>query len=362
MTCRVTPARYSEPVRPETRYARSGDVSIAYQVVGDGPLDLVMVPGFVSHVEVAWEQPNLAHFFSRLSSFSRLILFDKRGTGLSDPVTSAPTIEDRMDDIRAVMDAAGSSHAAVMGVSEGGTLSILFAHEHPERATALILYGSWARRLSAPDYPWGLRAEDLESFLGRMEEAWATGEWWNPDERDPADDDVHRTWWSRYLRMSASPAMARAVIRMNTGMDLRDLLPDVRATTLILHRVGDNWIEVGHGRYLAEKIPGAKYVELPGTDHRLWLGDVEPILSEVEIFLTGRKRRPRRRAAIGMDALSRREREVALLAARGESAAQIASHLFISERTVETHLASVYAKLGVRSKAELIRRADELGV
>jgi pimeloyl-ACP methyl ester carboxylesterase/DNA-binding CsgD family transcriptional regulator len=346
----------------ETRYAKSGDVNIAYQVVGDGPVDLVLVPGFVSHVEAAWEEPRLAHFLSRLASFSRLIVFDKRGTGMSDPVTSPPSMDERMDDIRAVMDAVGSERAAIFGASEGGSLSILFAHRHPERAQALVLYGSWARRLAAADYPWGLRSDELERFLGQMEDAWATGEWWNRDDRSPLDDERHRRWWARYLRMAASPAMAAAVIRMNTEMDLRDLLPDVQVPTLILHRTEDNWIEVGHGRYLAERIPGARYVELPGIDHRVWLGDVETILREVEIFLTGRKPRPRRRVPIGADSLSRREREVALLASYGETAAQIAERLFISERTVETHLASVYAKLGVRSKSELIRRADQFGL
>jgi pimeloyl-ACP methyl ester carboxylesterase/DNA-binding CsgD family transcriptional regulator len=349
-------------VRSQTKYAKSGDVNVAYQVIGDGPADLVLVPGFVSHVEAAWDDPNLAHFLSRLASFSRLIVFDKRGTGLSDPATAAPGMDERMDDIRAVMDAAGSTRAAIFGTSEGGTLSILFALRHPERAQALILYGSWARRLAAPDYPWGLRAEEVEAFLVRMEEAWATGEWWKQDGRGPIDDERHRQWWARYLRMAASPAMAREVIRMNTKIDLRDLLPDVRVPTLILHRTEDNWIDVGHGRYLAEHIPGARYIELPGTDHRVWLGDVETILGEVEIFLTGRKHRPRRRATTGTDSLSRREREIALLASRGETAAQIAGHLFISERTVETHLASVYLKLSLHSKSELIRRAEQLGL
>ena len=192
-----------------------------------------------------------------------------------------------------------------------------------------------------------------------MDAAWATGEWWHPS---PSDDEAVKRWWGRYLRMSASPAMAKAVIRMNTEMDLRDLLPQVRVPTLILHRTGDTWIDVAHGRYLAEHIPGARYVELPGADHRHAVGDVEPILTEIEVFLTGRKRRPRGRATFGVDALSRREREVALLASRGETAAQIAEKLVISERTVESHLASVYAKLGVRSKVELIRRAAEFGL
>jgi pimeloyl-ACP methyl ester carboxylesterase len=157
-----------------TRYARSGSVSIAYQVVGDGPSDLVLVPGFVSHVEVAWEQPRLARFLGRLAAFSRLIMFDKRGTGMSDPVADPPTVDERMDDIRAVMDAAGSQRATVFGVSEGGTLSLLFAHAHPRRAAALIMYGSWARRLPGPDYPYGRTAEQMEATLAGMSSAWDT--------------------------------------------------------------------------------------------------------------------------------------------------------------------------------------------
>lgn len=346
-------------MRPQTHYAKSGGVNIAYQVLGDGPPDLVLAPGFVSHVELAWEEPNFARFLSRLASFSRLIVFDKRGTGMSDPVSSAPTMEQRMDDIRAVMDDVGSARAAVFGVSEGGTLAILFAHRYPERAHALILYGSWARRLAAADYPWGVSPDELEGFLAGMADAWASGEWWRPD---PSDDEAMKQWWGRYLRMSASPAMAQAVIRMNTEMDVRRLLPELRVPTLVLHREGDNWIDVGHGRYLAEHIPDARYVELEGIDHRLFAGDVEPILTEVEVFLTGRKQRPRRRSASGADALSRREREVALLASHGQTATEIADRLVISERTVETHLASVYSKLGVRSKTELIRRAAEFGL
>jgi pimeloyl-ACP methyl ester carboxylesterase/DNA-binding CsgD family transcriptional regulator len=348
-------------MRPQTRYARSGEVSIAYQVLGDGPIDLVMVPGFVSHVEVAWEEPGLARFLSRLASFARLIVFDKRGTGLSDPVTTVPAMDQRMDDIRVVMDAAGVGSAAIFGVSEGGTLSLLFAHTHPERTRALILYGSWARRMSAPDYPWGLRPEELDTFLERMSDAWATGEWWTGPPV-PNDDDRHRTWWARYLRMSASPSMAREVIRLNCSIDVRHLLADLNLPILILHRTGDTWIEVGHARYLAEHLPGARYVELPDTDHRLWLGDTEKLLREIEVFLTGARRRPRRRVAVGVAALSRRELEVARMAASGETAAEIASRLFVSQRTVQTQLASAYAKLGVRGKAELIQRHSELGL
>jgi pimeloyl-ACP methyl ester carboxylesterase/DNA-binding CsgD family transcriptional regulator len=346
----------------DTRYAKSEGVSIAYQVVGDGPMDLILVPGFVSHLEVAWEEPRLAHFLGRLASFSRLIMFDKRGTGMSDPVDTAPTMDQRMDDIRAVMDAAGSRLGALFGISEGGTLSLLFAHAHRERAQALILYGSWARRLAGPDYPHGPSAEQMEDVIGGMASAWASGAWWDGGRPSPADNARHRIWWARYLRMAASPAMAQNVIRMNMRMDVRDLLPTIDQPTLILHRAGDTWIDVGHARYLAEHIPAASYVELPGSDHRPWLGDVDAIADEVEVFVAGRRSRPRRRADIGVDALSRREREVALFASRGETANEIASHLFVSKRTVESHLINVYAKLGVGSKAELIRRAAEFGI
>jgi pimeloyl-ACP methyl ester carboxylesterase/DNA-binding CsgD family transcriptional regulator len=345
-----------------TQYAKSGRVSIAYQVVGDGPTDLILIPGFVSHVELAWEEPRLAHFLGRLAAFSRLVLFDKRGTGMSDPVESPPSMGQRMDDIRAVMDAVGVKRSALFGISEGGTLAALFAHDHPERAEALILYGSWARRVAGPDYPYGPSAGQLEDVIAGMDGAWATGEWWDGGRPSPADDVRHRAWWGRYLRTAASPAMARNVIRMNMGMDIRNLLPAIVQPTLILHRTGDTWIDVAHARYLAERIPSASYVELPGSDHRPWLGDVDAIVDAVEVFMTGHRSRPRRHTTIGVDALSRREREVALLASRGLTATEIAGHLFVSKRTVESHLVNIYRKLGVGSKTEVIRRASELGI
>src|SRR5690242_14164537 len=259
-------------VQPETRYAKSGPVSIAYQVLGEGPIDLVLVPGFVSHVEVAWEEPRLARFLRRLASFARLIVFDKRGTGMSDPVPNPPSMDERMDDIGAVMDEVGSARAAIFGISEGGTLSLLFAESHPERTQAIVLYGSWARRLAGPDYPFGPSAEELEEVIAGMERAWATGEWWNGGQSNAFDDARHRTWWARYLRMAASPAMAQNVLRMNMRLDIRDVLPRVSVPTLIVHRMGDSWIDVGHARYMAQRIPNATYVELPGSEHRPWLG------------------------------------------------------------------------------------------
>ncbi len=250
----------------------------------------------------------------------------------------------------------------MFGVSEGGTLSLLFSNAQPARTSALVMYGSWARRLAGPDYPFGPSAEELEEVVAGMDRAWASGEWWDGGMPSEADDARHRAWWARYLRMSASPAMAQNVIRMNMRLDIRDVLDQIAVPTLILHRTGDTWIDVGHARYLAQHIPNAKYVELPGSDHRPWLGDVDAIADEVEVFLTGRKSRPRRRTNIGVDALSRREREVAVLASRGETAAEIASQLVLSKRTVESHLVSIYAKLGIASKTELIRRASEFGI
>ena len=347
----------------QTRYAKSGRVSVAYQVVGEGAVDLILVPGFVSHLEVAWEEPRLAHFLGRLASFARLIVFDKRGSGMSDPVDRPPSMDERMDDIRAVMDATGSERGTLFGISEGGTLSLLFAHAHPDRAKApcpVRVLGP------SPGRPRTTRTARRPTSWRRRSAGWA-----GPGRRAPggtgagrarADDARHRAWWARYLRMAASPAMAQNLIRMNMGMDIRDLLPTIGQPTLILHRTEDTWIDVGHARYLAEHIPSATFVELPGSDHRPWLGDVDAIADEVEVFVTGRKSRPRRRTSVGVDALSRREREVALLASRGQTAAQVASHLFLSKRTVESHLTSIYAKLGIESKTELIRRASEFGI
>jgi pimeloyl-ACP methyl ester carboxylesterase len=276
-------------VRPTTRYAKSDDYSIAYQVVGDSPLDLVLVPGFVSHIEHAWEDPDFARFLTRLSSFSRLILFDKRGTGLSDrvPVNLLPTLEQRMDDVRAVMDAAGSERAALFGISEGGPMSMLFATTYPKRVIALVLYGTYAKRVRDADYPWAPTEEAHREFLADVERGWGGPshiESWAPS---VADDDRFKRWWGQYLRLGASPAAARAVLEMTIGIDVRGILPAIRVPTLILHRAGDRRIDVGAGRYMAEQIPGAKYVELQGIDHLAWVGDADAIVDEIEEFLTG---------------------------------------------------------------------------
>jgi pimeloyl-ACP methyl ester carboxylesterase/DNA-binding winged helix-turn-helix (wHTH) protein len=272
---------------PRVRYARSGDVNIAYQVVGDGPLDLVFVMGWVSHLEYFWNEPSFARFLTRLASFSRLILFDKRGTGLSDPVSEPPTLEQRMDDVRAVMDAVGSRRAALLGVSEGGPLCSLFAATYPEKAAALVMVGTYAKRLRDADYPWGTTFAEREAFCEEIVRGWA-----GPvgiEQRAPgrAHDPAFRQWWASYLRMGASPGAAVALTRMNAEIDVRGVLPTIRVPTLVLHRGGDRCLRAEEGRYVASLVPGAQYVELPGDDHLPFVGDQDALLDHVESFLTG---------------------------------------------------------------------------
>jgi pimeloyl-ACP methyl ester carboxylesterase/class 3 adenylate cyclase len=273
---------------PEVRYAKSGDVNIAYSVVGEGPFDLVFVSGWVlSVLESAWEGP-AADVLSRLATFSRLILFDKRGTGLSDRTTGVPHLETRMDDIRAVMDAAGSKRAAIMGVSEGGPMTLLFSATYPERTAAAILYGAGASNIKAKDYPWGLSPEEGAERISDISEMVGTQEWL--DERLKsfaptfAHDEGVKRWWRRWVLTSASPAAVVALARMNLEIDARHTLSAICVPTLVMHPVGDEVMDVAEGRYIAERIPGAEMVELPGEDHAWWFRP-EEIGREVERFL-----------------------------------------------------------------------------
>ena len=280
--------------RVKTQYARSGDLHVAYQVVGEGPLDLVYVPGWVSHVELAWEEPTLATFLRRITSFSRLIMFDKRGTGLSDrvPNEKLPTLEERIDDLRAVMDAVGSEQAAVFGFSEGGNLSAFFAATYPERAKALVLFGTFAKRIWSPDYPWAPKSEEREREYETLEREW--GELMDVEDYAPskANDEVFLRRLATYFRRSASPGAAIALLRMNTQLDIRHILPTIRVPTLVIHRSGDRDANVEEGRWIAEQIPNARFVELPGEDHLPWVGDQDAVVDEIEEFLTGARSVP----------------------------------------------------------------------
>jgi pimeloyl-ACP methyl ester carboxylesterase/class 3 adenylate cyclase len=272
---------------PETRYAKSGDVHIAYQVVGDAGPDLVFVPGWVSHVEYAWEDPSFSRFLRQLASFSRLILLDRRGTGLSDPVVDLPSLEQRMDDVRAVMDAARSDEAALFGLSEGGPMCMLFAATYPQRTRALVLYGTSARFLRTRDYPIGMPVDEFDAYAEQLSSSWGSGASADLFAPSLAQNETFRRSWARFERFAVSPAGIRALLRILTDTDVRDILPAIRVPTLVLVRQGDRCTRPDGARYLAERISGARYVELPGIDHFPWVGDADAILEEVEEFLTG---------------------------------------------------------------------------
>lgn len=271
---------------PDIHYAKSGGLNIAFSVTGEGP-DLVVAPGFISHLDIMWEEPSVVHFYSRLASFRRVVAFDKRGTGLSDPVMHAPTLEESVDDLRAVMDAAGCKRADILGISEGGAMAMLMTASHPDRVNALVLYGTFSRLLRAPDYPLGVTEEQLFELVALSAEGWGEGVGlggWAPSRRDDAD---LRRWWARLQRVAASPGMVRNIFALYPQLDIRDVLPVIQAPTLVLHRREDRMVRLEMGRYLADRIVGAKFVELDGADHLFFTGDADTVLDEIEEFLTG---------------------------------------------------------------------------
>jgi pimeloyl-ACP methyl ester carboxylesterase len=274
-------------MEPETHYADSDGVSIAYQVYGDGPVDFVLVPGFVSHVELLTDDPGTARFFRRLSAFSRLLVFDKRGQGLSDRPGRPPTLEESMDDLRAVIEAAGFERPAILGISEGGPMSMLYAATYPDEISALVLFGTFARMVETEGFPHGITDEQLNKWGSVVRRDWggpvALGIW----APSRVGDGEFERWWARLLRQGTSPAGALALMDLYREMDVRSILPAIDVPTLVLHREDDRMISVDQGRYLAESIPGARLVELPGEDHLPFAGDLDALLGEVEEFLVG---------------------------------------------------------------------------
>jgi DNA-binding SARP family transcriptional activator/class 3 adenylate cyclase len=295
----LAPPRTSAPTvppspvpRPQTttRYAMNGDISLGYQVFGDGELELLLTTGWVLPMELAWDDPAYVRFLERLGSFARVLLWDKRGTGLSDRFAPGdlPTFDERVSDLLAVMDAAGFERPALFGLSEGALLSCLFAAKHPERTRSLALYGGWARTIVAPDYPWGPTHEQFDGFVNAVTATWADAtpllRLWAADVQE---DTALRAWWTRALHLGASPGAAVQWLRLTAEYDIRGALPSITVPTLVVHRSDDAIIPVVHGRYLANHIPGAKYVELPGANHLWWVGDHEQVLEPVQQFLTG---------------------------------------------------------------------------
>jgi pimeloyl-ACP methyl ester carboxylesterase/DNA-binding SARP family transcriptional activator len=273
--------------RRRTEYVRSGATAIAFQVVGSGPCDVVFIPGFVSHIEVCWELPAYARFLHRLAAHGRLVLFDKRGTGMSDPVDHQCSLEERIDDIRVVMDAAGSKAAVLFGISEGGPMSVLFAQRYPERVEGIVMCGAAARLFATADRPGAWTPEFYETYVAGIDSAWADGhgvEFVNPS---TAGDERLREWTARYFRLAASPRMARELLAMNAYGDVTDLLPSLSVPTLVVHRRDERWVRPENARFLADRIPGARLALVDGADHWPWVGDAEPVLAAVDEFLAG---------------------------------------------------------------------------
>ncbi|HUC15927.1 MAG TPA: adenylate/guanylate cyclase domain-containing protein [Acidimicrobiales bacterium] len=268
---------------------RADGLNIAYQVVGDGPFDLVYVPGFVSNVELSWEEPLFALFLERLASFSRLILFDKRGTGMSDrvPTGELPSLEERVDDLTAVLDAVGSDEAALFSHSEGGNVAVMFAATYPERTRALVTAGIFAKRVRSEDYPWAPTTEERARAIEQVEADWGGTSWLIDLVPSCADDEPFKARLASYFRQSASPGAAAALFRMNTNIDIRSVLPTISVPTMVMHRIGDRDANIEEGRWIAARIPGARFIELAGEDHIPWVGDAQALLDLVEEFLTG---------------------------------------------------------------------------
>jgi pimeloyl-ACP methyl ester carboxylesterase len=276
----------------ETRYAKSGELNIAYQVFGDGDVKMVFIPGWASNVENIWTLPEFTEFAEKMAQFARVIVLDRRGTGLSDPVVNPPTLEERMDDVRAVIDAAGWERAVIWGISEGGPMAMMFAATYPHRVQALVLYGTFARFSRANDYPHGYPSEVNEKWVADLEATWGSGELSRSFAPSMSNDAATMRILARLERMAMSPGTARKLFGLLTQTDVRHVLPAIRVPTLILHRSEDKPVRIGHARYLAERIAGAKYVELPGADHMPMMGDVDALLGEVREFLTGERAAP----------------------------------------------------------------------
>jgi len=272
---------------PETRYAKSGDVHIAYQVVGEGAIDVVLIPGLFTHVEHQWDEPSFARFLGRLASFSRLIVFDARGAGLSDQAPELPPMEQQVDDLLAVLDAVGSSSAAIFGISQAGPMAILFAASHPDRTRAIVLYGTYASPRRHAGYPFGRSTEWMDAYAEQIDRRWGAGIFLTEMAPSRVDDEPFRRWWGKYERLSHGPGNALAYFRMNAQVDVRAILPTIQVPTLVMQRRGDTYRDPGHARYLADHIPGAKLVELEGRDHLAFLGNADDLLDEVQEFLTG---------------------------------------------------------------------------
>jgi len=361
----------------ETRYADSNGVSIAYRIFGDGPRELVFVTGFVGHLEVVFEYPAVRRFFERLASFTRLVFYDKRGQGLSDRPGRPATLEEGMDDLRAVIDAAGLQRPSIFGVSEGGPMALLFAASHPERVSSLVLYGTYPRILRVPGYEFGIDPDDFDGLIQLLREDWGGPVAVPLFAPSLADDDAFLEWWARFLRSGTSPAGAAGLIELYREIDVRHALPAITVPSLVLHKDRDLLIPHLHGEYLAGHIPGARYVELSGEDHLFFTEDADGLLDEVEDFLAGTRasREPERRLATVLftDIVGSTDRASSLGDRRWRDLVE--SHDEIVRRSLTRHSGREIKTMGdgflasfegparaIRCAQEVAREAERIGV
>jgi pimeloyl-ACP methyl ester carboxylesterase/DNA-binding CsgD family transcriptional regulator len=351
------------PARRRTSYTKAGRFNIAYQVVGDGPIDLVLSPGWVTHLDLAWDIPSLAAFLTKLASFSRLILFDKRGTGLSDRINpeTLPSLEERTEDLLAVVDAVRSERAVLFGTLGGGAMSGLFAAEFPERTAALVLYGTFGK-LEPSTGLLSRLADTEEAALDRIEREWGTEgvslAFWAPS---LLADDQTKEAYLRLSRSAVSPGSASSLMKLGYQIDWESVLPRIRVPTVVMHRAGDLVVPIRQARRLADGIAGARFVQLPGIDHLMWAGDQDAIIAELRAFLDDVGLASMAPAAPGPDlGLTPREKEVLALVAKGLTNRQISSELFISVKTAGAHVSNILTKLGVARRAQAAAVAERL--
>jgi len=353
---------------PQTQYVRSGDIYLAYQVLGEGLQTILFVGGFISHLELIWEEPGVAQFLRQLAKNVRLILFDKRGVGLSDRVGSPPTAEETMEDILVILNEVGCEKAVLMSVSEGGPVAIMFAATYPNRTSHLILYGTMPKWIRSYDYPWALSRSQYDKWLNLMIEQW--GQPVSLDRFAPsrADDVTFQEWWAKVLRQAATPGSIKGVLEVLRDIDVRPILPHVHLPALVLHRRGDKVIPLAGGRFLAQNLPNCRFVELNGQDHWWWVGDTTAVFQEIEQFLAETAVAPAQMPASQADTpplvepLTEREKDVLQLLAAGYTNQQIADELVLTLGTIKTYNNRIYGKLGVANRTEAIVAARKHGL
>jgi len=350
---------------PQTQYARSGDYYLAYQIFGEGSQTILFLGGFLSHLEIMWEEPGLARFLHRLSQCARVIMFDKRGVGLSDRVGSSPTTEETMEDILVILNTVGCDQAALMSVSEGGPAAIMFAATYPNRTSHLILYGTMPKWVRSYDYPWALSRSQYDQWLNMMLDNWGSPVSLQHFAPSQADEVGFQSWWGKMLRQAATPGSVKDVLEALRDIDVRPVLAHVNVPALILHRTGDKAVPLAGGRFLAQKLPNARFVELSGQDHWWWLGDADSVLSEVQQFLSetdGNATAKKGLATPMVESLTERETEVLHLLAAGYTNQQIADELVLTLGTVKTYTSHIYGKLNVPNRTQAIRAARKQGL